>query len=259
MKRYEDLTFADDFMFSHVMEDESICTRVIEMLLNIQVDHIEYLNFQQSVHPDYDSHGVRFDVYVRNSDRIIDLEMQSVHKSDLLKRARYYQAMLDMDQLQRSMDYNALKENYVVFICLDDPFNASLPRYTFKRVCDELLWTDFSDDPRYADRTINVFYNAGAWERTDNADIKAFLQFVKTSTPSSKLTSDINRAVETAKRHDPWRREFMTLEMKLAEERKEGYAEGHTTGFVEGAAEQRAKDEAEIARLKAEIEKLKAK
>jgi len=69
-KRYEDLTFADDFMFCHVMQDESICISVIETLLGIQVDHVEYLNFQQSVHPDFDSRGVRFDVYVRDSNRL---------------------------------------------------------------------------------------------------------------------------------------------------------------------------------------------
>ncbi len=252
-KRYEDLTFADDFMFCHVMEDESICVRVIETLLNIQVDHIEYLNFQQSVHPDYDSHGVRFDVYVRNSDRVIDLEMQAVHKTDLLKRARYYQAMLDMDQLQRSLDYDTLKESYVVFICLDDPFTERLPRYTFRRVCQELQDTKTAADSRYDDNSLTVFYNAGAWESSDDAGIKSLLQYVKTAKPSSSLTTDIERAVLTAKQHDPWRREFMTLEMKLAEERKEGYAEGAAVG----AAEQRAKDEAEIAQLKAEIEKLK--
>ncbi len=244
-------------MFSHVMEDESICIRVIETLLSIQVDHIEYLNFQQSVHPDYDSHGVRFDVYVRNSDRVIDLEMQAVYKTDLLKRARYYQAMLDMDQLQRSLDYDALKESYVVFICLDDPFDAALPRYTFRRVCQELQDTKAATDSRYDDNSLTVFYNAGAWESSDDADIKSFLQYVKTATPSSSLTTDIERAVLTAKQHDPWRREFMTLEMKLAEERKEGYdsgfSEGHESGYATGAAEQRAKDEAEIRSKESEL------
>jgi len=266
-KRYEDLTFADDFMFCHVMEDESICIRVIETLLNIQVDHIEYLSYQQSVHPDYDSRGVRFDVYVRNSDRVIDLEMQAVHKSDLLKRARYYQAMIDMDQLQRSMEYDSLKESYVVFICLDDPFREDLPCYTFKRVCLEVYDRDLDIAQWHNDKVTIVFYNAGAWESSDKADIKAFLQYVKTATPNSSLTSDIENAVATAKHHEPWRREFMTLEMKLAEERKEGYEEGHIQGYSEGAAAgyengaaaQRAKDETEIAQLKAEIEKLRSK
>ncbi len=244
-KRYEDLTFADDFMFSHVMEDESICIRVIETLLNIQVDHIEYLNFQQSVHPDYDSHGVRFDVYVRDSNRIIDLEMQAVSKSNLLKRARYYQAMIDMDQLQRSMDYNCLKESYVVFICLDDPFIDGLPRYTFRRGCKELQGTESEAESKYDDKSVSVFYNAGAWESSDNADLKAFLQYVKTANPSSSLTTDIEDAVRTAKRHEPWRREFMTLAMKIYEERKEA------------AAEQRAKDEAEIIAMQEEISRLR--
>ncbi|MCQ2982320.1 MAG: hypothetical protein MJ178_06170, partial [Treponemataceae bacterium] len=39
----------------------------------------------------------------------------------------------------------------------------------------------------------------------------------------------------------------------------EGFDAGRLAGYADGVAEQRAKDEAEIARLKAEIEKLKAK
>jgi len=245
-------------MFCHVMEDESICIRVIETLLNIQVDHIEYLNFQQSVHPDYDSRGVRFDVYVRNSDRVIDLEMQAMYRRDLMKRSRYYQSMIDMDQLQRSMDYNSLKESYVVFICLDDPFHESLPCYTFKRVCLEVYDRELDIAQWHDDKSVIVFYNAGAWESSDKADIKAFLQYVKTANPSSSLTSDIEHAVATAKQHEPWRREFMTLEMKLAEERKEGYEEGVAAGYENGAAEQRAKDEVIISEQAERIRQLEA-
>ncbi len=44
----------------------------------------------------------------------------------------------------------------------------------------------------------------------------------------------------------------MTLEMKLAEERKEGYETGYAEGLAV-AAEQRAKDEAEIRSKESEL------
>ncbi len=246
-KKYEDLTFADDFMFCKVMKDEKICSQVVETLLDIKVEHIEYLNSHQDAKQDFRSRGVCFDVYVRDSERVIDLEIQAVNNTNLLKRARYYQAMLDMDQLERSDDYKELQESYVVFICLNDPFDKGIPRYTFKRQCIEVN----DDSPMYDDMTTNVFYNASAWSESSNDEIKNFLKYVRTAEASGTLTKAIASAVETAKQHEPWRREFMTLAMKLREEREEGMA----IGFAQGEAQQRAKDEAE---LKAKDEQLKS-
>ncbi len=245
-KKYEDLTFADDFMFCKVMKDPRICTQVVETLLDIKVDHIEYQNSHQEAKQDYRSRGVCFDVYVRDSDHVIDLEIQTVNSKDLLKRARYYQSMLDMDQLDRSIDYKDLKESYVVFICLNDPFAKKLPRYTFKRRCTEVP----EAEPLYDDMTTNVFYNASAWESSSNENVKRFLKYVRTSEAEGSLTKTIESAVETAKQNEPWRREFMTLAMKLREEREEGIAQGE--------ARQRAKDEAVLKKQAEEIETLKA-
>ncbi|MDE6719406.1 MAG: hypothetical protein K2J68_06065 [Treponemataceae bacterium] len=52
-------------------------------------------------------------------------------EKDLPKRARYYQAMMDLDFLEKSKEYETLLESFVVFICTSDPFGCGLPRYTF--------------------------------------------------------------------------------------------------------------------------------
>ena len=45
-KRWEDLTFTDDFMFSQVMKNKEICKEVIETLLHIKVGKLEYKSFE---------------------------------------------------------------------------------------------------------------------------------------------------------------------------------------------------------------------
>ena len=51
IKPFEELTFADDFMFNKVMHDPEICAEVIERLLHIKVDHIVYPEIQKSLQP----------------------------------------------------------------------------------------------------------------------------------------------------------------------------------------------------------------
>lgn len=51
MKTWEELTITDDFLFCKVMSDKSLCTKMIELLLNIKVDHVEKIQSQHQLSP----------------------------------------------------------------------------------------------------------------------------------------------------------------------------------------------------------------
>ena len=53
------------------------------------------------------------------------------------KRTRYYQGMIDMDELKKGQYYTELKESFIIFICTFDPFGENLPMYTFRHRCIE--------------------------------------------------------------------------------------------------------------------------
>ena len=116
IKPVDELVFSDDFMFGAVMMDSDICKGVLERLLQIKIDHIEYPELQKSISPFYTKKGVRLDVYVADSDKVFDVECQSYKIENIGKRTRYYQSMLDIDSLMKGADYSALKESYVIFI-----------------------------------------------------------------------------------------------------------------------------------------------
>lgn len=65
IKPVEELVFSDDFMFGAVMMDAEICKGVLERLLRIKIDHVEYPELQKSITPFYTKKGVRLDVYCR--------------------------------------------------------------------------------------------------------------------------------------------------------------------------------------------------
>ena len=136
-KKWEDLTFTDDFMFHAVMKNKAICKDVIELILNIKIDHVEFLNSEHTLFLSPQSKEIRLDVFLKDSDKIINVEMQTTNKPNLAKRARYYQAVADIDSTPPKTDYSQIYDNYVVFICTFDPFNYNYPVYTFENTCFE--------------------------------------------------------------------------------------------------------------------------
>ena len=70
-KPIEELTFTDDFMFGRVMQNPEICKGLLERLLEIKIDKIEYPVLQKTISPHYKSKGIRLDVYVEDSSRSI--------------------------------------------------------------------------------------------------------------------------------------------------------------------------------------------
>ena len=224
-KPWENLTIADDFMFCKVMSYEEICKQLLEYMLHVKIEKLVYHEAQKSVDVAYDIKGIRLDVYVADSDRIFDVEMQTAKKADLPKRARYYQSLIDVDTLKKGDFYTSLKESYIIFICTDDPFGNGLSRYTFRTRCDEKA------DLLLDDKITKVFYNVNAYRKESDKEVRAVLELIKGNKPTSRFTAQIQRLVDESKtQNERWRNEYMTLEMIKTEERLAGEAVGEAKG-----------------------------
>ncbi len=93
------------------------------MFLNIRIEELVLCESEKSVNFNYGSKGIRFDVYVKDSDgKCFDIKIQTVNTRNLSKRARYYQSLIDADNLKLGENYNSLKESYVIFLCVFDIF-----------------------------------------------------------------------------------------------------------------------------------------
>jgi len=223
IKPIEELVFTDDFMFGAVMREPEICKGVIERLLRIKIDHIEYPELQKAISPFYSRKGVRLDVYVANSDKVFDVECQSYKVESIGKRTRYYQSMIDIDSLMKGADYSELKESYVIFICLDDPFEAGLPVYTFERKCKE------NESVELGDKTHHLIFNAAAYESEDDREIKDFLSFVKKNKAESDFTRGIANMVQTKKFEQSFVNEYLAWNLHDRDVKKQGIIEGLKT------------------------------
>ena len=131
MKKFENLKFTDHYMFEKVLQNHEICKELLERLLKIKIDHLEYPEIEKTISPYYETRGVRLDVYLKDSDKIFDIELQNSIDIDLPLRTRFYQSMVDTDNLLKGQHYSELPQSYVIFICNYDPFNSDLPICTF--------------------------------------------------------------------------------------------------------------------------------
>ena len=238
LKPFEELEFTDDFMFYQVMQDDSICIEILETLLKTKIDHIERKELQKELRPYYESRGVRFDAYLKDSSRVFNIEMQQVINDELPKRTRYYQSILDTDALLKGHDYTELQETHIIFICKKDPLGKGLPVYTFSTTCSE------NKDIKLKDQTFKHFFNAEAADSESDIAIKAFLKYIETKESNDNLTDRIKTAVENIKKIQDTKGAYMIEHLKIRDAMRRGLEEGIRQGLSQGIAQQKAKDEA---------------
>ncbi len=229
-KKYEDLFFTDDFLFSKIMRNPEIAKGVVESLLGIKVGRIEFLTSQYSLGELCDGRGVRLDAYLEDSDKVIDIEMQTVVKSDEGLRMRYYQSVIDVEHLSRGESYRRMKESYVIFICLADPFGDGKPVYNF-------VTREEDGDRILNDRIHKVIYNASDFAKAGSPAVRSFLEFLKNRSASDAITRRIQTEVEVCKSHQKWRAEYMLWNDQVREWKEEAREEGFSEGANDKAVE----------------------
>ena len=217
-EKWKQATLADNFIFCKVMSTNlDLCKELLEMLLHIKIEKIKMAESEKTAQTDFSSKGVRFDVYIKDeTNRCFDLEMQTVSRRDLQKRARYYQAIMDIDSLEHGQTYTSLNDNYVIFLCLDDIFKQGLPVYSFENVCKENSKITLND------RTYKVFFNAKEYDKMPDRNLREFFQYLYENKKSdSKFINDIDSKVKFVRTDVNYRRQCMTLEQEILLAREE--------------------------------------
>ena len=230
-KPFEELTFADDFMFCKIMEHESLCRPFLEILFRTQIDKITYLSTQDNVTTNSGAKTVRLDVLVKDEDGTsYNIEMQVGNEYNIPKRMRYYQAVLDVAFLDKGYSYKALNNSIIIFVCLFDPIGNNRAIYTFENICIEDKSIPLQDG------TKKIILNAKAFKETDNQELQGFLQYVKTGKATTDYTRRIEQMIQTVKHNELARKEYHILPIALMDAFDEGIEQGKSLGLAEGEA-----------------------
>ena len=227
-EKYENISFTNNFAFCKVMQNEEICREVIETLLHIKVGRLEYKSFEKDLKIEIDKRGIRLDVYIADSNRVFDLEMQTTNQKNLGCRMRYYQSLIDAELLDKGANFNDLKESNIIFFCTFDPFQKGLPQYTFCNSCEEL------PDLKLADKCRKIAYNVNAFEKVDDEKIRKLLEFISTGKSETPLTNKICKELKRVQGNEEWRAEYMTWEMLKQDTYDSGFSAGEEYGIAIG-------------------------
>lgn len=229
VKRFDDLTITDDFLFCKVMQDEYVCKTVLNLVLQEHIGKIKSIVYQKAFDTGTYSKGVRLDVWVGDENgHVYDIEMQTVNRKNLTKRLRYYQSAIDVSVLNKGQDYNELPDSFILFFCPFDYMQAGLPVYTFKNCCVENKMLFLQDG------AVKVIINSSAADRAANAELRAFLHYMNGCVSSSLLVRTMENRIQEIKQSEVRRQEYMMMTAFEADARRDGWQEGLIAGKQEG-------------------------
>ena len=113
--RWEEVGISNDFMFGKVMRDSELCRELLEAILEVKIDRVEYPEEQKVINMTADARSVRLDVYVKDGlGTVYDIEMQATDTKELPKRSRYYQGMIDLELIEKGESYRKLNTSFVI-------------------------------------------------------------------------------------------------------------------------------------------------
>ena len=232
-KRWEDLDITDDFIFTRIMRNKKLCRTLLEMILKVKVGKIKFLTSHHAIQIDPNAKGIIMDVYLKDENKVINVEMQASNHGDLPYRARYYQAAADIDTTPKGSQYSDLKQNYVVFICTFDPFHQGKPIYTFQNYC-----INYGVPIPLEDGTEKLFLNTTAKDLSNlDLDLRLFYDYIKGKVAQTAFTKDLDESIARMKQEKEERNMYLTYTSRMMECRRDGYEEGLHTGLTTGREE----------------------
>ena len=224
---WEKIGISNDFLFGKLMKSHpGLCKKLLQRILpELEIDRIEVVETQKSIVEDQDAKGVRLDVYVQDDqDRVYSIEMQMTHTRELPRRSRYYQAMIDLQLLDKGIHYRYLRDTYIIFICPFDLFGRGRHLYTFDGSCAQ------DGEIKMADGATRMFLNARGTMDDVGSSLKAFLNYVRGIITEDPFVQELEEAVSEARKNREWRHEYMTLLMRDQENLERGREEGREEG-----------------------------
>ena len=216
-KTFDELTIADDFMFSKVMLNKKLAKHFLEVILDCKIQSISYPIYEHFIDIRYDAKSIRLDVILEDDTHTVyNLEMQTTTHPGLTKRSRYYQDLIDLDLLQKGANYNELNHSLVIFICTFDVFEKDHYIYRFRNVCREIPELELEDG------TEKIFVNTTGHLGNVTEDFKQVMRMFNGLIAEGNFVEELQQEVDRVKLSKDWRREYMKLQILLNDSKREG-------------------------------------
>lgn len=233
-----DLNLTDRFLFDEVMDDPQVHQDALSIIFGHPVPLLGKNETEKELRVSPAVRSVRMDVFSMDEEKsIYNTEMQKKKQSDLAKRSRYYQSMIDTSLLEPGIpDYNVLNRSYIIIITPFDLFGYGLYCYTFRPHCEE------RSDCVLDDGAVRIFLNTrGTNDSEVSKELADFLHYLEDTTDQAAENSGSERIrrihdrVCKVKSNEESGVKYMQAWEEKYYERQEGLEEGLKRGREEGS------------------------
>ena len=129
--------------------------------------------------------------------------------------------MIDLNILEKGDNYKDLKRSFVIFVCTFDLFGEGRHIYTFENRCIQ--------NPKLGlgDGTTKIILNTKGTMDDVTQEMKRLLDFIDGKEPEDDFTRELDEAVQSVRKNEKWRLDYMTLQMNYQEKYEQGIEQGN--------------------------------
>lgn len=190
MKPLKELNLTSRFLFDEVMEDPRIHQDVLSIIFGREMPLLDSNETEKELRVSPLLRQIRMDVYAMDEEKTVyNTEMQEKRKSDLAKRSRFYQAIVDAGLLEPGIpNYNLLNASYIIMIMPFDLFGYGKYQYTFEARCREV------PECVLGDKAIRIFLNTrGRNDEEVSKELVDFLHYLEDTSDEKAASSGSER------------------------------------------------------------------
>ncbi|MCI5595921.1 MAG: Rpn family recombination-promoting nuclease/putative transposase [Lachnospiraceae bacterium] len=237
----QELDLLDRFLFDATMEDPDAYEALLEILLGEEIQLLTPPETEKEFRVSPLLRSIRVDVYsMDRKKRVFQTEAQKENTHNLPKRSRYYQSLMDTAMLEPGcVDFNLLKDTYIIMIAPFDLFGQGKYRYTFRMTCEE------SEELELQDGAKRIFFNTKGKNKDEvSPELIELLEYMEKTTKHQEVQSQnekiriIKKRVSQVKLSEEMGVRYMQAWEEKAMEReagrKEGYESGQKAGYESG-------------------------
>ena len=248
-KIVDNMSLFDDDLMSRVFDNNKPATEyLLKTILGRNV-HVKETKGQVDLkNPVVGGRNIRLDIVASDDrKRKFNCEVQRDNRGAHPKRARFHSSMLDSRMLKEKELFQNLKDSYIIFITEKDYFRRGKPVYRIERTVD--------GNESFGDGS-HIIYVNGAYKGED--EIGHLIEDFHNRGTDGFHNEELRKGVIHFKVEEEGRKVMCEAVEKYAKKKySQGVRQGIEQGIEQGIREERARNEAEIAALKAQIESLK--
>ena len=233
----KDLNLTDRFLFDEVLEDRETYQDVLSIIFGRDISLLDKPQTEKELRLSPLIRSIRMDVFAMSEEQsIYNTEMQDTRKTDLAKRSRYYQSLIDTGLLEPGVpNYNFLNRSFVIIIMTFDLFGYGKYVYTFENKCKEVPECSLGDG------AVKIFISTKGKNADEvSEELIEFLKYAERSTNEtanqvkSKRVKRVHDRVCKVKVNEEIGVKYMQAWEEKYYEREEGREEGRIAGREEG-------------------------